>query len=210
MTLTQILTLYEQILPQGNLAEWIESAAVAEQVAQLQRVAQGQTINPDLLTSLQDNLRSLEQPAVLLYPLILEDRLELVLITPNAPPIRRTVTVTRQELTLAIATFRSALSPTRNPTEEAQQLYQWLIQPIEADLQQAGAETILYAADGQLRYIPLAALHDGNQWLIQRFRINHITAASLTDFSAVPPSQVSVLAAAFSDPQRNYQFSIGP
>jgi CHAT domain-containing protein len=61
-----------------------------------------------------------------------------------------------------------------------------------------------------LRYIPLAALHDGEQWLIQRFRINYITAASLTDFSteASAKNGLRVLAAAFSDTEQTYAFEV--
>ncbi|MDX2212168.1 MAG: tetratricopeptide repeat protein [Oculatellaceae cyanobacterium bins.114] len=198
---------------QRSFNQFINTPTVTNQIEQLQRVAKGQNLNPDQLYRLQDNLRSLEQNTVLLYPLILEDRLELVLITPNAPPIRRSVTVSREQLNAAITDFRAAITNrTRSSTAQAQQLYQWLIQPIEADLQQAQAETILYAADGALRYIPLAALYDGDEWLIQRFTINHITAASLTDFSSSRqpnPDSMRVLAAAFSDAERQYTFQVG-
>ncbi|HEY9669258.1 MAG TPA: CHAT domain-containing protein, partial [Coleofasciculaceae cyanobacterium] len=74
---------------------------------------------------------------------------------------------------------------------------------------QAQVNTILYAADGQLRYIPLAALHDGKQWLIERFTLNHITAASLTNFNRNGSRPLQILAAAFSDPQLNYKFQVG-
>ncbi len=79
----------------------------------------------------------------------------------------------------------------------AQKLYQWLIQPIENDLKQAHIQTIIYAPDGQLRYIPLAALFDGNQWLVQRFQINNITATSLTNLDHQPPQTMNILAGAF-------------
>ncbi len=197
----------------SSFAQFLHAPDITTGIEQLRRTANGQNLNPDQLVSLQDNLRRLEQPTVLLYPLILDDRLELVLITPNGAPIRRTVPVSRTELNEAIAQFRIAVtSRTGNPQPAAQRLYQWLVQPIEADLAQAQATTILYAADGALRYVPLSALHDGNQWLVQRFIINHITAASLTDFSTRPPADrrsLHVLAAAFSDPDREYSFQVG-
>ncbi len=117
--------------------------------------------------------------AVMLYPLVLDDRLELIITAPNAQPLRRTVKVSRQELNAAIAKFRQALQdPQKDASAIAQKLYGWLIQPLEADLQ-AKATTIIYAPDGQLRYIPLAVLHDGKQWLVQRYRINNITSRSM-------------------------------
>lgn len=183
----------------SSFDQFINRPEVVDAVDQLTRTAQQQNLALEDLNALQDNLRNLDQNAVLLYPLMLEDRLELVLVTPYAPPIRRPVSVSRQELNTAILAFRQTLeNPDSNPLPPAQQLYQWLIEPLEADLAEANAETIIYAPDAQLRYIPLAALHDGNQWLAQRFRINHITAASLTDFDTPPRPELRVLAGAFT------------
>jgi CHAT domain-containing protein/Tfp pilus assembly protein PilF len=150
-----------------------------------------------------DDLRALgkkmaQLDAVMLYPLVLDDRLELIITAPNAQPLRRTVKVSRQELNAAIVEFRQALQdPQKDASAIGQKLYGWVIQPLEKDLQQAKATTIIYAPDGQLRYIPLAALHDGKQWLVQRYRINNITSRSIDDLTAQPHSQPRVLAGAF-------------
>ena len=193
--LSQLDELERKINRQFN--EFIESKLVQDLVAQLSRTASQQNLNLEDLNALRDDLRKLD--AVLVYPLILDDRLELVITTPNSPPLRRTVTnLKREELNRVIAEYRSALEkPGSNAQELAQKLYTWLIKPLEADLQQSGAKTIIYAPDGQLRYIPLAALHDGKQWLIQRYRINNITARSVTDFHTVPTKQPRILAGAF-------------
>ncbi|HEY9880085.1 MAG TPA: CHAT domain-containing protein, partial [Leptolyngbyaceae cyanobacterium] len=200
----------ELVANQQNLIEsfddFLDRPEVAEAIRQLSRTSRRQNLDLEQLNGLQDNLRNLNQNAVLLYPFILNDRLELVLVTPYSTPIRRTVTVTREELNKAIAQFRVLLTDrTSDPEPQAQQLYQWLIKPIEQDLKQVNAETILYAPDAQLRYIPLAALHDGEQWLIQRFQINSITAASLTDFDTPPDKTVRVLAGAFTEGNVNFQ-----
>ena len=78
-----------------------------------------------------------------------------------------------------------------------------LIKPLEKDLNQANPKTIIYAPDNKLRYIPLAALHDGNQWLIERYQINNITAKSLTDFTAKPEPLNRLLAGAFVKGKHN-------
>ena len=86
-------------------------------------------------------------------------------------------------------------------TADGQQFYDWIIKPFEAELKQANIQTIIYAPDGQLRYIPLAALHDGKQWLIENYRINNITASSLTDLTPREYSLPTVLAAAATNSQ---------
>ncbi|MBD2778216.1 tetratricopeptide repeat protein [Iningainema tapete] len=182
----------------AEFLKFIDSPDVVALVQQLQRTSGGENLNPIILTRLQDNLKQLNQDAVLLYPLILEDRLELVLVTPYAPPIRRSVRVKRSDFNRAIVEFRDALTNrTENAAIPAQKLYNWLIQPLEPALKEANAKTIIYAPDGQLRYIPLAALYDGNQWLVQKYRVNNITALSLTDLNK-QPQPLKILAGAFT------------
>jgi CHAT domain-containing protein/tetratricopeptide (TPR) repeat protein len=192
-----------------EFAAFLESPQVREWIAELQKTTQGQAIDLNAYaTTLQDNLKKINQDAVIIYPFVLEDRLELVLISAYAPPIRRTVAVKREELNKAISEFRSKLvRRIHNPKKEAQKLYDWLIKPLENDLEQAKAKTIIYAPDGQLRYIPIAALYDGKQWLIERFRINNITAVSLTELNTQPQGKLNILAAAFSEGE--YTFKVG-
>ncbi|MFQ4136407.1 tetratricopeptide repeat protein [Nodosilinea sp. PGN35] len=169
-------------------------------IAQLRTSTDGQNIELSHFNQLQNSLASLDTNAVLLYPLILPDRLELVLITPYSAPIRRPVPVESAELNRAIVELGQALKdPRLNAQAPAQRLYQWVVAPIADDLAAVNAETIIYAPDGPLRYIPLAALHDGEGWLAERFAVSHITAASLVDFTARPtyqPDNLELLAAA--------------
>ncbi|HEY9849980.1 MAG TPA: tetratricopeptide repeat protein [Leptolyngbyaceae cyanobacterium] len=191
-----------------QFAEFLKSPAVNSAVAQLKQVTGGESLDLKDFNSLRDNLQRLQQNAVVLYPLILDDRLELILVTAYSPPIRRTVNIKREQLNQAILEVRKSLTnPISNAKIPTRQLYELLIKPIENDLSQANAKTIIYAPDGQLRYIPIAALYDGKQWLIERFRINNITAASLTDFNTKPQEKLQVLAGAFT--QGSYNFKVG-
>lgn len=179
---------------------FVDNPEIKRLTAKLQQSTDNENVNLAELRKLKDKLERLD--AVLLYPLILKDRLELVLSVPGSPPLRRTVKVTRQELNETILAFRTALGSRQdNARELAEKLYGWLIKPLEADLKQAHPKTILYAPDGQLRYIPLAALHDGKQWLVQRYRINNITALAVSDLVTPPHKEQQILAAAFGENQ---------
>ncbi|MEA5476751.1 CHAT domain-containing protein [Pseudanabaena galeata UHCC 0370] len=177
---------------------FLQTPLIQKQLEELRRIEKAENVDIEKFNRLRSNLRKVKN-AVILYPLILEDRLELIIITANTPPIRKTTKIKREQLNTAIAGFLSNL---RDPSsadveKDAQQLYEWIIKPFEAELQQANIQTIIYAPDGQLRYIPLAALHDGKQWLVEKYRINNITASSLTDFTPRDYSELpSVLAAA--------------
>jgi CHAT domain-containing protein/Tfp pilus assembly protein PilF len=202
--IAQLVKLQEDLNEQFNA--FTSRADVVALVKQLSPQIIRQTVDLSQLDSLRDDLRGLD--AVILYPLVLEDRLELVITTPNSPPLRRTVNVKREDLNRTIAEFRQVLqNPGKDAKPIAQQLYTWLIKPLENDLKLAGVKTIIYSPDAQLRYIPLAALHDGNQWLVQRYKINNITAKSLTDFTSKPQPQPRVLAGAFV--QGTYNVKLG-
>ena len=186
----------EKILAEFN--QFAQSPEIVALVQQLSKATPRENLNLTQLDKLRSELKQLPG-SVLLYPLILPDRLELVLVTANSPPIHRPVTINSADLNREISEFLTALkTPSDNGKAPASKLYNRLIKPIENELAQAGAKTIIYAPDGQLRYIPLAALYDGKQWLVERFRINNITAASLTNITAQPQTEPRVLAGAFT------------
>ena len=172
------------------------------------------SLNINQLVKLQDTLGKLKN-TVLFYPLVLEDRLELVLVTAFAPPVHSAVPIKRQALEDIISRFRSELTnPGSDPAPSAQLLYDLLIRPLQPAFDAAGAQTIIYAPDRALRYIPLSALHDGQQWLVERYKSHRITASSLSDLNTRPSGELRIFAGAFSSGdlefkagEQNFRFS---
>ncbi len=187
---------------QNQFIAFLDSDPVQTLVEELRLKERQQ--NVDITNNFQ-NLRTdilAQHPnAVLLYPLILEDRLELILITAKTTPIRRTINIKREKLNEEIVDFLAGLrdASSQDVKKPAQQLHIWLIKPFETELAELKIDTIIYAPDGQLRYVPLAALHDGKQWLIEKYRVNNITAASLTKFNKPPIATPKIFAGAFGN-----------
>jgi len=151
------------------------------------------------INKVPDYLNLIPQGNVLIYPLILSDRLEIILFAPNTLPIHRTVAIKEDDLKALVTEFRAQLQDNGSEDfrETSQKLYSFLIKPIETELINAKTTTIFYAPDGILRYIPLAALSDGKQWLAEKYRISNLIAYSLSDFSPQPKTEPSILAGAF-------------
>ncbi|WP_051188847.1 CHAT domain-containing protein [[Leptolyngbya] sp. PCC 7376] len=129
----------------------------------------------------------------------MDDRLEVIVITADAEPLRFTEYISSTELNEIIIEASATLKNKTTDYQALQKLHQYLIEPFEAQLKDFGIENIIYAPDGALRYIPLAALYDGEKWLIEKYRTTNITALSLTSFADKPKKVVDILGAAFPD-----------
>lgn len=137
--------------------------------------------------------RSLSRTAVL-YPILLPDRLELLLDAPRGLQ-QITVRVDRDTLTGAVREFRHYLEKrtSREYLPPAQQLYGWLIRPLQGELDNQQIDTLVIVPDGPLRTIPLAALHDGQSFLIGRYAIATTPGLTLTDLRPIQRQKITPL-----------------
>jgi CHAT domain-containing protein len=130
------------------------------------------------LRDLQSLLKGLGDDAVLLQYYITDDKVGMLLTTPGVQ-LARSSQVNAKDLNRQIAEFRRLLrDPKSNPLPAAQALYQLLLAPVAQDLAQAGAKTVMLSLDGALRYVPFAALHDGQQYLAQKWNLPMYTSVT--------------------------------
>jgi CHAT domain-containing protein len=110
-----------------------------------------------------------------------------LLVTPAGTAAYKSP-VKRVDLNRKVMEFRKVLeSPQSDPKPLAQELYHLVIPPsLAEDLRGAGAETLMWELDGALRYLPLAALHDGNAYLIETYRLAVFTPASNANLTQAP------------------------
>jgi CHAT domain-containing protein/1,2-phenylacetyl-CoA epoxidase PaaB subunit len=140
---------------------------------------------------LMDALRELDPGTVALHTLVSETAYRVILTTPEVQ-IAREFPITAADLNRLVLAFREVLAPAReggtlqDPRPLARELYQMVVAPVAQDLQQAHAQTLLWSLDGVLRYLPLAALHDGGQYLLERYRLVVFTPASHTRLKDLP------------------------
>jgi CHAT domain-containing protein len=121
-----------------------------------------------------------------------------VLITSRGEAIRRRVVGTRRDRVLQVAgEFRNGVTNIQSRTRyllPAQQLYRWLVTPIEKDLQAQQIDNLVFIMDSGLRSIPLAALHDGKGFIVENYSVGLMPSLSLTDTRYVSVKNSSVLA----------------
>jgi CHAT domain-containing protein/tetratricopeptide (TPR) repeat protein len=135
---------------------------------------------------LKKDLNDLGERSVALYTLVTEDKYCLFLITPHARKAYER-SITSEALGLKVIEFRQALqNPKSNPLPLARELYDIVIGAAGKDLEAAGARTLMWSLDGPLRYIPIAALHDGKQYLVERYSNSVFTSASKSRLKELP------------------------
>ena len=126
------------------------------------------------------------------------DELEVVLVTAQGSPVRRRLGgVTRKQVLEITRVFHSTITNTRRPNaylEPSQQLYQWIVAPVEEVLQTKEINNIAFLMDQGLRSLPLAALHDGNGFLIEKYSVGLMPSISLIDTRYVSVKDLEVLA----------------
>lgn len=70
--------------------------------------------------------------------------------------------------------MQQSLRETSFPQERlpiARQVYDMLLRPAAAKLTASGVTTLVFVLDGSLRNLPMAALHDGQQYLVEKYSI---------------------------------------
>jgi CHAT domain-containing protein len=111
--------------------------------------------------------------------------LELVLVTSEGVPIRKRVDEATHKRVIKVANeFRSEVTNVRSGRDylaSGQQLYQWMVAPLEAELKARGVENLAFIMDSGLRSVPIAAFHDGQKFLIEKYSLGLIPSLSLTD-----------------------------
>ncbi|XHX78619.1 MAG: CHAT domain-containing protein [Stenomitos frigidus ULC029] len=149
-----------------------------------------------------------DQKTAVLSSIMLDDRVAVVLTLPapnhqfrsqvqwlpvSAQTIRTTVNQLRHQLET-----RSDLTNTYEAT--AQQMYDWLIDPFAQALQTAQIETLVFIQDGILRSLPMAALYDGKQFLVEQYAIASTLSLNLIDPSRIDRHSLKVLGFGLTQP----------
>jgi CHAT domain-containing protein len=139
--------------------------------------------------------------ALVVYPILLPDRTELVIGTPSGLE-SVSVPVGREALATEVRALRAKLEKrtTRQYLPHAQRVYDWLIRPLEPKLADPALAVLVFVPTGPLRTIPIAALHDKatNRFLIERVPLAITPGLSLTDPRRIDRANVSLLSAGIS------------
>ena len=209
----------------------------------------------DCLTGTAIKIDQIDQKAAVIYPIVLKDRLEVVLSLPNSPLRHYATRLPREQVEDAFNELRQAIAPfSVNPDQRgqvegtepnansgqetqstdtdpnrgglgavsreecrgglvpmptscqtsssaqsylplAQKVYEWLIRPVEQDIANSQAKTLVFVLDGPMLNLPMAVLNDGKEFLIEKYAIAYTPGLNLLDSKPLARGQLSALKA---------------
>lgn len=151
-------------------AELTASLAALEH-ADRQLIAEGDATDAP---SIQDLLRTSGRSDVAaLQAVVQPDRIYWIVSGPEMQKVVR-VPITIAEMTRQIRNYHEDLSLAGDGLDQqAHSLYEMIFAPVDAELRAMGASEVLLSLDENLRYLPFAALHDGQGWLIERYAFSN-------------------------------------
>jgi CHAT domain-containing protein len=143
-----------------------------------------------------------QDDAAVIYPIILSDRLEVIVSLPQQPLKHYSTPVSQGQVDNVLQQFRLQLErPFTAPEGRrlGKQVYDWMLRPLESDLAQHPVNVLVFVLDGQLRNVPMSALFDGNQYVVEHYAVAIAPGLQLINPQPLLGNNVSALVAGLTE-----------
>ncbi len=189
--------------PEANSGEIRQARDVIEalQLAELDNFFRAACLDAEPV--LIDQLTEREDTtAAVIYTIVLPDRFEIILKSPQQQLRHYSTPLDNpQKVERLLERLAQSLSQ-RNSQETvplAQQAYDWLIRPLEEDLATSKAKTLVFVLDSSLRNVPMSVLHDGQQYLVEKYAIALSPGLQLIEPQPIAQQRLRALTAGLTE-----------
>ncbi len=186
-----------------NQSQLIQARQVLEslQLAELENFFQAACLDIQPV-----QIEKIDPQTAVVYPIVLPDRLDVILSLPHQPLSHYSIPVSQSQVETTVEQLRQGLTirSKRDYAIPGQKLYDWLVRPAAATLAGQSIQTLVFVLDDALRSIPPAALHDGEQFLIEKYRIALAPGLQLIAPRPLDSHQARVLAAGLTQAQLGF------
>jgi CHAT domain-containing protein len=151
----------------------------------------------------------IDRNAAVLYSIVLNDRVAVVASTsdPQQPLRYFSSPIKPGEAEASVKDLLASLHPASSREARlavSQKLYDWLIRPVEASGALKDRQTLVFVLDGLLRKVPVAALHDGQQYLIEKYSVALSPGLRLMSAQRLAKQQVRAVVAGISEAREGF------
>ncbi|MBF2063713.1 MAG: CHAT domain-containing protein [Calothrix sp. C42_A2020_038] len=171
------------------------------------------------LTAKPEQVDRVDAKAAVIYPIILKNQLAIITSLPKTGANADSkdnrdfnyykTKISNQELEQLAARLSQDL---RQPTPglidimlpKLQKMYDLVVRPIVEDVTNSKAETLVFVLDGVLRNIPMSALHDGKQFLVEKYSVALTPGLQLLAPRSLRQERLGALVAGLSEARLNF------
>ncbi len=204
-----------QLLDQRELIaqQFEDNVRSLEQEIRSRREQDKAFLDPSALGGNAEEIVSAQPGTVLIYPLVLEDKLWILWAARGG--ITKSIEVPQvglKQLSETVVKFRQLLQDPKSDIAEVKatgkQLHDWLIpESLQKELKENQIQNLVFSLDRVTRYIPMSAVFDGKNYLIENYNISTIISANLTKTGERLPTgtqNTSVLALGLSEAKSGF------
>jgi CHAT domain-containing protein len=145
--------------------------------------------------------------AAAVYPIILTNRLDVIVKLPGQPLRHYTTPIAQKEVERLLEELRQKLTEPHTLREVqtlSEQVYNWLIRPVETELAKSHVRTLVFVLDGSLRNIPMAALYNGQQYLVQKYAVALTPGLQLLPPKPINQIELKALTAGLTESRQGF------
>ncbi len=158
----------------------------------------------------------IDRTAAVIYPVILPDRVEVIVSLPSSSTKQKqkqnqdlrhyTKILPQNQVEQKLDELRQKLETRTTPEflVSSQEIYQWIIQPIESELEKRQIKNLVFVLDGPMRSIPMAALYDGKSYLVQKYNIALTPGLELLNPQPFARTERRTIAGGLSEASQNF------
>lgn len=163
------------LLPKNN-QEIVSKIILEEALKQIEalQVAQLNDFFNDICVQSEPvDIGEIDPSAAIIYPIILSDRLAVLVSFPDQSLQVHITQISQEELEKQVEQFRYniVIRSQRAFFKDGKVLYEWLVKPFLNELQNNKIKSLVFVPDGIFRNAPMGALYDGQQYLIENYRV---------------------------------------
>ena len=144
----------------------------------------------------------LDPTATIVYPILLKERVAVIVSTSGQPVKYHSTPRDNKQVTESLNGMLAAINPVSDRKQRlkiSSQIYDWLIRPAEEAGALKDTKTLVFVLDGQLRNIPMSALYDGKQYLIEKYAVTLSTGLQLMEARQLDNKNIGAIVGGISE-----------
>jgi CHAT domain-containing protein len=153
------------------------------------------------------SIDELDSESAVIYPIILSDRLEVIVKLPGQPLQNYSTSLKSSQLLFMINWLQQGISTSGSPQRyltSAQRLYDAIVRPVEPSLAAQKIKNLVFVLDGPLRNLPMSVLHDGSHFLVEKYAIALTPGLQLFQPEPLREKQLRILVGGLTEARQNF------